>query len=57
MKNAPGHINAVLEISEEAHSEIMQKLVEAGYQNALLDYGRVLDMSGIALERRKDDDG
>ena len=48
---------ATMEISKAAWDEIAEKLKEAGYTQAFHDFGRVLDMHGIALvqEREKPD--
>lgn len=40
---------AKMQVTTPAFEEIKAKLVEAGYDQALLDEGNALDMHGIAL--------
>lgn len=41
------HTYALLEVSLSTYNEVKQKLIEAGYEDALTDDG--IDMHGIAL--------
>ena len=46
---------ALLEVSEDAFNEIAEKLKAEGYGHAFNDYGRVIDMHGLALTMERDD--
>lgn len=47
------HTFSILEISQAAYEEIKAKLIEAGYQHAILEEGgqEVIDLHGIAIKR------
>lgn len=45
------HTFSILEISQAAYEEIKGKLIEAGYQQTIMEEGEreVIDMNGIAI--------
>lgn len=42
------HTYAVMDVSQSTYAEVHRKLLEAGYEHAVMDTGE-LDMHGIAL--------
>jgi hypothetical protein len=49
------HTLAELELSPAAYEEIANKLLDARYDHAFLGEGGMIDMSGIAITRKKPD--
>lgn len=49
--NMSTHTYAVMKVSSATFEEIASKLKEAGYSQAFLKEGQVLNMHGIALEK------
>lgn len=48
------HTVSVLELSKRAYDEIAAKLREAGYDQAFMDTGGLIDMGGIAVQCQQD---
>jgi histidinol phosphatase-like PHP family hydrolase len=46
----PTRTYATMDVSKAVFDEVKQKLLDAGYDHAILNNGKTLDMNGIALE-------